>query len=147
MTGARVTLNVYRGVSSEMWERSTSIPSLTGLVRMKILLNNEMSSYQMYLFEGSMVKRREWLEYAARIGEGVTTGVSVCHIPNAKGVVLSEEGERIAELVTADRGKSMSFQIYRLRRAELGMYPSTPSHLATFPDSMISLASSAAETM
>ena len=91
------------------------------------------------------MKWREWFEYATRIGEGVMAGVSECHIPNAKRVILSKDGERIAELVAADREKNMSSQIFRLR-AVVGMYPSTPSHPAIFLDRIASLASSAVET-
>ncbi len=74
-------------------------------------------------------------------------GLSECHIPNAKGVMLSKDGESgFAYLVTADRGKNMSSEIFRPRTAEVGMYPSTPSHLAAFPDRTASLASSVVET-
>ena len=93
-----------------------------------------------------MVKRREWFEYAPRIGESVMTGMCECHITNAKGVILSEDGERIAELVAADRGKNMSSQIFGLKGVEVGTYPSTPSHPAIFLDRIASLASSAVET-
>ena len=89
------------------------------------------------------MKRWEWFECALRIGESVTAGMCECHIPNAKGIVLSKDGEWIAYLVTADRGKDMGSQIFGLRRAEVGMYLSTPSYTAIFPDRIVSLASSA----
>ena len=43
-----------------------------------------------------MVKGQGWIEYALKIGEIVMAGVCECHITNAKGVILSKGGERIA---------------------------------------------------
>ena len=50
-----------------------------------------------------MVEGREWLENSPRIGEGVMTGMCECNISNPKGVVLSKDRERIAQLVSAGR--------------------------------------------
>ena len=44
----------------------------------------------------SVVKRREWFEYAPRIDERVMVGVYECHMANTMGVILSKDGERIA---------------------------------------------------
>ena len=69
------------------------------------------------------MKRREWFEYATRIGESVMAGVSECHIPNAKRVILSKDGERIAELVAADRREEHELSDIQAEKSRRGHVP------------------------
>jgi len=90
-----------------------------------------------------MVEGREWLENSPRIGESVMAGMCECNIPNPKGVVLSKDRERIAQLVSAGREDVSEI---RLKRVGVRTHPSTPSHPAILPDCIASLASGAFET-
>jgi hypothetical protein len=107
ITGARVTLRVCRAVSSEVWERSTSIPSLKDSMRTGFSHRtgtcNGVGLVPVHLLDQFHAEIGEpvvlgWngLENPPRVGESVVAGVGKRHIPDTEGVVLSKNGERIA---------------------------------------------------